>query len=279
MRKKFLVVLMLSVLGCTKETMPTAVGPTQPTATVSITPSSPTVSACGGTQQFSAVYTGMTDGGTNWSVQEPGGGTITVSGLYSAPCTVGTYHVRAASAASPQVTATATVTVGQSFTITVSPATAAVNSCLTQQFTASYSGTSDTRTTWSVQEGAAGGSVTTSGLYTAPNAAGTYHVVGTSVLDPLRTSVATVTVTDKVLSVAVSPPTVTLLPNGTQQFTATVTTTCGSGVATVQNFTSPAGKQMQLETEVMTIGQKTKTTTLLFEITGGTKKLIASTVK
>jgi plastocyanin len=37
-----------------------------------------------------------------------------------------------------------------------------------------------------------------------------------------------VTVTDKILSVSVSPDPITVSPGGTVQFTATVVTTCGS---------------------------------------------------
>jgi len=50
--------------------------------------------------------------------------------------------------------------------------------------------------TWSVQEGAAGGSVTADGVYTAPGANGTYHVIGASKSDPTNTVTVTVTVGD-----------------------------------------------------------------------------------
>jgi hypothetical protein len=86
--------------------------------------------------------------------------------------------------------------------------------------------------TWSVQEGAAGGTITPTGVYTAPENAGTYHVVATSAADISRTAVAAVAVTDRILSVAVSPQTVQVPPGGTAQFTATVTTTCGTTTAT-----------------------------------------------
>jgi hypothetical protein len=48
-----------------------------------------------------------------------------------------------------------------------------------------------------------------------------------------------VTVTDKVLAVAVSPQTVQLAPGETRQFTATVTTTCGT-FASTSTVTAPA---------------------------------------
>ncbi len=48
---------------------------------------------------------------------------------------------------------------------------------------------------WSVLEGAAGGSIGDAGVYTAPGAPGTFHVVATSVADGKRSGGATVTVT------------------------------------------------------------------------------------
>lgn len=46
-----------------------------------------------------------------WKVVEPGGGTLTPAGLYTAPATPGTYHVRAHREDFPTITAVATVTV------------------------------------------------------------------------------------------------------------------------------------------------------------------------
>lgn len=47
---------------------------------------------------------------------------------------------------------------------------------------------------WSVQEGPAGGTVTSSGMYTAPPVSGTYHVIATNKADPTKTGTATVRV-------------------------------------------------------------------------------------
>jgi hypothetical protein len=104
-----------------------------------------------------------------------------------------------------------------------------VDACQTFTFHASVTGTSNTAVTWSVTEASAGGSVTTAGVYTAPSTGGTYHVVATSQADPSKSQSATVTVPERIVSVAVtpsSPPAVA--PGGTIQFTATVTTTCGA---------------------------------------------------
>lgn len=61
-------------------------------------------------------------------------------------------------------------------------------------FTTSVTGTTNMEVTWSVQEGASGGSVTSGGVYTAPNIPGIYHVVATSQADPTKRAIATITV-------------------------------------------------------------------------------------
>jgi hypothetical protein len=77
----------------------------------------------------------------------------------------------------------------------VSPASAKLAPGGSTQFSAAVTGTVNTSVSWTVQEGAAGGATTSTGLYTAPSTPGTYHVVATSVVDPTRSAVATVTVT------------------------------------------------------------------------------------
>jgi hypothetical protein len=154
---------------------------------------------------------------------------VTSGGVYTAPAAAATCHVVATSVADTSRSDTATVAISAApvITVAVSPGTAAVNSCLTQTFAASVTGTTDTAVTWSVLE-AGGGTITSAGVYTAPSTAGTYHVVATSHASSSRTAQATVTVTDRIVSVAVSPAPVTVTASGTVQFTATVTTTCGS---------------------------------------------------
>lgn len=214
----------------------TVTAPPPPIA-VTLSPPSATVAA-GGTVSFVATVTGTTNGAVTWSVQEPSGcGSVSASGAYTAPAAAATCHVVATSAASTSATATATVTVTAptpppAVSVTVSPAAGAVSSCQTLTFTATVTGATSTGVTWSVQEGAAGGSVSAAGVYTAPSVAGTYHVVATSQASPTSSTTVPVTVTDKILGVSVSPSTTTLSPGGTAQFTATITTTCGTSTAT-----------------------------------------------
>jgi hypothetical protein len=64
-----------------------------------------------------------------------------------------------------------------------------------QTFTATVSNATNTGVAWSVQEGSTGGSITASGVYTAPMKAGTYHVVATSVADSTKSATSAVSAT------------------------------------------------------------------------------------
>ena len=77
--------------------------------------------------------------------------------------------------------------------VSISPTTATVKVGMTQTFTASVTGTSNTAVSWSVAE-AGGGSINSSGVYTAPSTPGTYTVMATSQRDTRRSASATVTV-------------------------------------------------------------------------------------
>jgi len=76
--------------------------------------------------------------------------------------------------------------------VSVQPAASHVLPSGTLMLTATVSGTADPAVMWAVQEGLVGGTVTASGSYTAPSAAGTYHVVASSHADSAATAVATV---------------------------------------------------------------------------------------
>jgi len=65
----------------------------------------------GGTQIFTATVTGSTQTAVTWSVVEPSGGSITSAGVYTAPASAGTFHVKATSQADAAQSAQAAVTV------------------------------------------------------------------------------------------------------------------------------------------------------------------------
>src|SRR5467141_4282553 len=70
--------------------------------------------------------------------------------------------------------------------VLISPSTADLNQGASQSFTANVA------VNWTVQEGAAGGSITHVGAYTAPNIGGTFHVIATSQADTSKSATATV---------------------------------------------------------------------------------------
>ena len=206
----------------------------QPT-TVTVNP--PEVTIVAGSQQvFAAVVTGSANTGVTWLVSEgASGGAVNTVGAYTAPTTPGTYHVVATSNADPTIQANALVTVTAPppptpVTIAVSSASGSTFGCQSLLFTATVTGSADTAVTWAVVE-AGGGTITAGGVYTAPEAPGTYHVAAASHADPATSATAAVTVSTKVLSVVIDPPTISVPAGGTAQFTATVSTTCGTSVA------------------------------------------------
>jgi hypothetical protein len=232
-RRPFLALVAVAAsAGCNGSTSPTERGAAQ-NVEVRVSPEQAQVAA-GNSVPFAATVTGTANTSVVWAVVEAGGGTVSATGLYTAPSSAGTFHVTATSAADTTKAASATVTVTApaAVAVTVTPSTGSVNACKTLQLTATVTGTTNTSVTWSVQEGAAGGTVTAAGLYTAPAGPGTYHVVATSNADATKSAIATVTVAEVILAVAVSPATVTVAPGGTAQLTATVTNTCGTFTAT-----------------------------------------------
>jgi uncharacterized repeat protein (TIGR03803 family) len=76
--------------------------------------------------------------------------------------------------------------------ISISPSSVTVPAGAVQTFAAIVPGGGSAN--WSVQEGAAGGSITSAGIYTAPAATGTYHVIATNSANSSRTATATVSV-------------------------------------------------------------------------------------
>ena len=211
-------------------------GPTQPAPTgivVSLAPLNVQV-APRGCISLTASVTGSAETGVAWSVQEgAAGGSVTASGVYKAPAAEGTYHVVAASNADATMFKVATVTVSAALgAVAITPSSSAVDACQTVAFSATVSGSANQGITWSVREGASGGSITPAGVYTAPSSAGTYHVVAASLADPTRTAEGSVAVAaERVLAVAVTPGSGTVVANGALAFAAMVTTSCGTFAA------------------------------------------------
>lgn len=194
--------------------------PNNPTpVSVSISPATTSVDQ-GATLQFSASVTGGGNQAVTWSVQEgAAAGSITPAGLYKAPASAMGVHVVATSAADPSKSSSALVTVN---VVSVSlPATAKVHPGQTRQFKAAVAGTVVKDVNWTLEEGSAGGGITSDGLYTAPMSGGPFHVTARSVADPSKAATALVVVADagfRTLNTSTLQPrishTATLLPNG-----------------------------------------------------------------
>jgi hypothetical protein len=222
-------------------------------ASVSVAPSSAQLKP--GTQlQFSATVNGDWAPVLIWSVSGSGCsgsscGAISASGLYTAPRSVPNPAIVAVTAtllSDPTKSGSATVTIssGGAVGISISPTTAEVGVSAQKQFSASVTGSSNTAVTWTITGiGCAGtvcGTVTSSGLFTAPSVPPSppfFSLTATSVADPTKSASATVTVVAGV-TVSISPSSAKLAPSASRQFSAQVT---GSSNTSVSWSVSGAG--------------------------------------
>jgi len=214
-----------------------------PPVAVGISPTSAQL-LTGAHQQFTATVSNTSNTAVTWSLGGSGCsgsscGTITTAGLYTAPSAVpnpAQVSVTATSVADPGKSATATVTVLAPVAVSIVPAIVDVVTSAHQQFTASVANTTDTAVTWSVSgsgcSGSACGTITTTGLYTAPSAVpnpAKISVTATSVADTSKSATATVTIVPP-LGITISPTAVELLVGAKQQFTATVANSTNTAV-------------------------------------------------
>src|SRR6266536_2345031 len=104
---------------------------------------------------------------------------------------------------------TATASVQAQVTISISPTSVSIPKNTNKQFAATVTGTTNTGVKWYVDGvlgGASGtGTISTSGLYTAPATAGSHTVRITSNADPSKSASSAVTVTDTLVGVSISP--------------------------------------------------------------------------
>ncbi len=222
---------------------------------VTISPLNPSVQI-GNTQQFSATVTGTSNTAVTWSVTGagcagPACGTISAGGLYTAPATApapNTVTVTATSVADNTKSASTTITITTPpISVTLNPATATVSANGALQFSATVINSTNQNVTWTVTgtgcAGAACGTISAAGLYTAPAIApspASVTVTATSVADNTKSASATVTLV-AVIAVAVSPTTANVLVSATRQFTATVTGSANTNVTWSVSGTGCAG--------------------------------------
>jgi RHS repeat-associated protein len=186
------------------------------------------------TVQFSASVADTTNQNVTWSIAPTGFGTLSASGLYTAPAAVSspkTLTVTATAAAPPNLSGSATITLWPPAGVTVTPGTSSVSGGQTKQLTGTPNNGSNLGVTWSISP-AGMGSISAAGLYTAPPtvyANQTVTVTATSVADG-STGIATINLVPAV-SLTVAPASATLGPSERQQFTANISGAWNSSVA------------------------------------------------
>ncbi|HXP80566.1 MAG TPA: kelch repeat-containing protein [Verrucomicrobiae bacterium] len=147
--------------------------------------------------------------------------------------------------------------------VTISPSSVNLPTNGSQQFAATVTGASDTSVTWTILEGAAGGTISGSGLYLAPGAVGVYHVIATSNADPTQSATAAVALPGFVQTGLLNPDpcTATLLTNGTVLYTGGGIPSAGSSSSQAEIY-NPASST-STPTGSMVIGRCSETATLL----------------
>ena len=179
--------------GSTSSPAPTPTSTAPSLISVTVTPNSVTVLR-DATQAFTAKVTGTTNTAVTWSVEQSSGGTIDSAGLYTPPQNgASTFNVIATSQANPAASGAAAVTVPMP-QITMDPVAVTLRPDGTRTFAATVSGLTNTAVNFTIQE-SAGGQINGGGFYSAPSAAGFYHVIATSIEETTITASATVTVT------------------------------------------------------------------------------------
>jgi len=205
-----------------------------------------------------------------WSVTPYTVGSITPTGLYTAPATYQSSYVYVYARSGSmyyqteiQLSQGAVSSAGTSPTvaISVSPASIYLYGGQSAQFTASVSGNANTQVIWSISQGV--GSIV-NGLYSAPSSVSSDSLVtilATSVADPTKSASATILLGPAVTPAVTTPPpsdvSITLRPRGSslqagqsRQFSATVsgssdtavTWSLSPNVGTVSNglYTAPS---------------------------------------
>ena len=135
---------------------------------VTLTPGSVTLTP-GRSQMFSVAIAGTSNQAVTWSMS-PAVGSISASGVYTAPATINMTQVltvKATSVADPSKSARALVTLIPPVTITETPASVPLMASQSRQFRAAVRGSTNTAVTWSLSP--AVGSISANGLYTAPS--------------------------------------------------------------------------------------------------------------
>ena len=200
----------------------------------------------GQSQQFTASVSGTRYKSVTWLVNGVVGGnatigTVTGTGLYTAPAAGPSQSVRvtARSTYQPAASASATVSISSSaspVSVSVTPTSASVQLGNGKQFSATVSGTSNTSVNWLVNGNLGGtssvGTISAAGLYTAPSTMPNAAVVVTaqSAAQPGASASASIQLTAVPVSISISPTSTSVQLGGKQQFSASVSGTSNTSV-------------------------------------------------
>jgi hypothetical protein len=163
-------------------------------ASIAVSPTKVTVVASKSTWFESSVKLAGPSGATTvtWSVTESGGGSVTATGVYTAPATPGTYHVVATSDEDKTKTASAEVTVvAPDVRVIVGPSLTTLAPGGRVCFRSLITDTTDQRVAWSA---VGGGTMASDGCYTAPTTAGSYEIEAAATADSTKKGRAKVNV-------------------------------------------------------------------------------------
>jgi phage baseplate assembly protein gpV len=189
------------------------------------------------TQNFTATVKNTNNQNVTWSLDAADGTKGTLSNVtsnsvtYTPPLVSATYNLTAKSALDPNKQAVVPIDVRADVFVTVTPGFPTVFGGSPVNLTAAAFNTSTTGVTWSIREGASGGTLTVSGnnaTYTAPTAPGTYHVDAVSTADTTKQGTATISV--PAVTVALNQTNVTLPGRSTLSLNATVGNAVNKGV-------------------------------------------------
>jgi hypothetical protein len=192
-----------------------ASGSAPPAVTISVSPSTVTLGPSG-QQQLTALVAGSAAGVT-WSMN-PHVGTLSPAGFYTAPATFSVRQTVQISASLAGVSSSATLTLVPSpVTVTLAPLAKSLGPSQQQQFSATV-GNSIAAVAWSLNP--ALGTVSPSGMYTAPSAIAARQDVQVIAAAGGVSSRATVTLAPAATGLKVSPSGALLGASQQQQFTA-----------------------------------------------------------
>ena len=234
-----------------------ASGATHTLVTISVNPSAVSLGSSG-QQQFAATVSDSTLAVT-WSMS-PALGTLTNTGLYTAPSSITSAQKVQITAMAGSSSATALVTLNPPVTIAVNPTTKSLGPAGQQQFAATVTGTS-APVIWTMNPKM--GTLTAAGMYTAPSSITTAQKVQVTAAVGATSASAVVTLNPQTIvpiTVKVTPTATTLGPGGRQRFVATVTgSTAGvtwslspvfGSLSSTGLYTAPAGVETKTTVQI-----------------------------